>query len=83
MQEHNHQGSGTGKGSTARHVNPQLQYMRECEARDWLRRGYNNRVRIEELKKAIASKRGPAAAEQLIEEMRRQWRRRAEWMEGA
>lgn len=55
-------------------------YRHQCEAREWLRRGYTTADKIEELKKLITSKRGSAAAEALIEEMRRQWRRRAEWM---
>ncbi|AQZ95435.1 hypothetical protein ACFSB1_00345 [Halopseudomonas phragmitis] len=58
----------------------QARHRHECEARDWLRRGYTTPDRIDELKKLITSKRGSAAAEALIEEMRRQWRRRAEWM---
>lgn len=50
------------------------QYMLECEAREWLRRGYNNRSQIRVLQNAIAKRRGHDAAEQLIEEMRKQWR---------
>lgn len=42
-------------------------HMHECEARHWLR-------------EKITTKRGAAAAERLIEEMRRQWRRRGEWL---
>lgn len=53
----------------------------ETEARDWLRRGYTNSQRVAELQELIASKRGNAAAKRLLEEMRRQWTRRAEWMQ--
>lgn len=52
----------------------------ECEARRWLELGYCNPERIAELKMRITAKRGPAAAERLIEEMRQQWRIRDEWM---
>jgi len=59
------------------------QQMLECEAyplRTWLRKGYASPERIEDLRALIAKKRGQAGAEKLIEEMRRQWRRRAEWL---
>jgi len=56
------------------------QQMLECEARTWLRKGYDTPERIEELRALIAKKRGQAGAESLIEEMRRQWRLRAEWL---
>jgi len=45
----------------------------ECEARDWLRRGYTTPARVEELMQRIVAKRGAAAADRLREEMRRQW----------
>lgn len=48
----------------------------ECEAREWLRLGYSSPAKINELRTLIAKKRGAAAAERLINEMRRQWRRR-------
>ena len=54
--------------------------MLECEARTWLRNGYNTLERIQELTLTIAKRRGQASAERLVEEMRRQWRRRAEWL---
>lgn len=56
------------------------QHMLECEARSWLRNGYSTPERIQELTELIAKKRGHASAERLIEEMRRQWRRRNEWL---
>lgn len=56
------------------------QQMLECEARTWLRNGYNTPERIQELTLMIAKRRGQVSAERLIEEMRRQWRRRSEWL---
>ena len=50
------------------------QYRRECEARDWLARGYDTPAKIAELKFKITAKRGKRAADELVEEMRRQWR---------
>ena len=58
-------------------------YRAECEARDWLRRGYDTPEKIAELKFKITAKRGKQAADRLVEEMRRQWKRQDEWMEGA
>ncbi|WP_174237685.1 DUF7696 family protein, partial [Stutzerimonas nosocomialis] len=46
----------------------------ECEARYWLRQGYTTPDQITELR-TLLSRRSAAALEQLIEEMRRQWRR--------
>jgi hypothetical protein len=54
--------------------------MLECEARTWLRKGYVTPERIQELTELIAKKRGHASAERLVEEMRRQWSRRREWI---
>lgn len=54
-------------------------YRRACEARRWLSLGYDNPTRIAGLKMRITAIRGPAAAERLIEEMRRQWANRNEW----
>ncbi|OLU22544.1 hypothetical protein BVH03_25125 [Pseudomonas sp. PA15(2017)] len=56
--------------------------MHECEARDWLRRGYSTPDRIEELTELIAKRRGAGAAAELVAEMRRQWQHRNEWMGG-
>ena len=47
----------------------------ECEAREWLRLGYDGPQRIAELRMRITAKRGAKAAERLIEEMRRQYKR--------
>lgn len=50
------------------------QHRRECEARNWLRRGYTSPEQVEALMQRIAKLRGQAAADELREEMRRQWR---------
>lgn len=60
---------------------PVRQQLLEAEARTWLRKGYTTPERVEELRELIGKKRGSAAVEQLVEEMRRQWGRRREWME--
>lgn len=56
------------------------QHMLECEARDWLRDGYTTPEKVEHLMDMVGKKRGNTAAQALKEEMRRQWKRRAEWM---
>ena len=56
-------------------------WRRECEARQWIREGYFQRDRVDGLMERIASRRGAEAAAALREEMRRQWTRRAEWLE--
>lgn len=48
-------------------------HRRECEARDWLRRGYTSAAAVDELMTRIAAKRGQSAANALRDEMRRQW----------
>ena len=58
-------------------------YRRECEARQWIREGYFARDRVEALMERIAKRRGEDAAAALRDEMRRQWTRRAEWLEPA
>lgn len=58
----------------------QSQRMLECEARYWLRRGYTTPERLVDLREVL-KKRGDAAIETLIEEMRTQWKRRLEWLE--
>lgn len=52
----------------------------ECEARTWLRKGYVTADKITELSAIIAKHRGATGAAHLVEEMRRQWRRRTEWL---
>ncbi|MCY1286821.1 hypothetical protein D9M71_388590 [compost metagenome] len=56
------------------------QHMLECEARYWLGRGNTTPEKVAELGEVLAKKRGAAAVERLIEEMRRQWARRREWL---
>lgn len=48
-------------------------YRRECEARTWLRMGYDSPARVDDLMARIAKHRGVPAANELREEMRRQW----------
>ena len=56
------------------------QHRRECEAREWLRRGYTDAHSVDGLMHKIAAKRGEAAAERLRADMREQWARRPEWL---
>ena len=58
----------------------QRQHTLECEARTWLRNGYDTPERIQELTEPITKRRGAASAERLVEEMRRKWRQRADWL---
>jgi len=55
----------------------------QCEARHWLREGYNSPETVADLMTRIEAKRGRAAAAELREEMRRQWLTRSEWMGAA
>jgi len=48
-------------------------YRRECEAREWIKRGYSTPARIKQLRKRITDQRGADAADELIIEMRKQW----------
>lgn len=57
------------------------QQLLEAEARTWIRKGYISTERIQELTALISSKRGAQAADKLIQEMRRQYGRRKEWLE--
>lgn len=52
----------------------------ECEAREWLRRGYSTGPAVEGLMRDIARQRGQESADRLRAEMRRQWARRSEWL---
>ena len=56
------------------------QHRRECEAREWLRRGYVKTGAVNRLMKEIKEKRGAAAAERLWADMKEQWARRADWL---
>lgn len=51
-------------------------FRAECEAREWLRRGYTSKARVDLLITEIAKKRGQAAAEKLREDMREQYRKK-------
>jgi hypothetical protein len=54
------------------------EWRRICEARDWLRHGYTTPEKVGELDTRIAGKRGDTAADELLEEVRRQWKIRRE-----
>lgn len=49
-------------------------HRRECEAREWIKRGYINRNKVNELMTRLTKIRGSEAAQMLKSEMRRQWR---------
>ena len=53
----------------------------ECEARTWLRQGYTTAEAVDALMERIRAHRGAEAADALRQEMRRQWARRAEWLQ--
>ncbi|HET8897149.1 MAG TPA: hypothetical protein VFN09_00005 [Rhodanobacteraceae bacterium] len=59
------------------------QQRRVMEARARLREGYTTRGKVDELCHRVAAMRGQAAADQLREDMRQQWRTRAQWMHAA
>lgn len=52
-----------------------VQQLLEAEARAWIGKGYISPERVQELRATITKHRGAAAAENLIQEMRRQYRR--------
>ena len=52
----------------------------QCEARHWLREGYNTPETVADLMTRIEAERGRTAAAELRKEMRRQWSRRREWL---
>ncbi|MDR1074813.1 MAG: hypothetical protein LBL59_00450 [Xanthomonadaceae bacterium] len=54
-------------------------WRRICEARTWIRQGYISGKRVEELRVRISAKCGAEAADELVQEMRRQWRIRVQW----
>jgi len=51
-------------------MNDSEEYRRQCEAREWMRRTDGEPLRIKELLKRIASKRGKEAAEVLRQDLR-------------
>ncbi len=56
------------------------EYRRIREARTYLRAGCTTPATVAELIARIEQHRGRAAAAELHEEMRRQWRTRSEWL---
>ena len=56
-------------------------YRRICEARVWLKRGYNDKKSVEQLHAMITNARSREAADELIHEMRRQWTCRRDWID--
>ena len=44
-----------------------------CEARYWLRQGFTTKEKVAELRERISRKRGAAAAEKLIQNMRKEY----------
>ncbi|HDY98736.1 MAG TPA: hypothetical protein ENH72_09615 [Pseudomonas sabulinigri] len=60
---------------------PVKQQLLEAEARSWIRRGYRTTERLEALKALLREKKRPESnISTLVEEMRRQWLRRGEWL---
>ena len=55
------------------------QWRAVCEARSWLKQGYTTPRMVQELHDRIRGKRGIAAADQLVADMRDQWRMRSDW----
>jgi hypothetical protein len=53
---------------------------RILEARAWLRDGYTTAERVAQLMVGIRKHRGERAAEELRQEMRRQWATREQWL---
>lgn len=52
------------------------QHRLECESRFWLRETKGNKKTVDELIARIEKRRGKQAADQLRDEMRRQWQSR-------
>ena len=52
-------------------------------ARAWLRDGYTTLDKVKALHRLVAASRGADYADRLREEMRQQWRSRAQWMDEA
>ena len=59
---------------------PIKQQLLELEAQAWLQKGYNTTAGIEALREQLKAHRTQANINNLVEEMRRQWARRREWM---
>lgn len=58
----------------------QRQHMLACEARYWLRRGFTTSERVAELEQILVKKRGFVGVARLVDEMRRQWGARRDWL---
>lgn len=56
------------------------EYRRICEARSWLRQGYTDKRSVDALVARISAVRGQDAADQLRQDMRRQWLCRQDWL---
>ncbi len=76
-------GQGDGMNSHTSIGRIDEEFRQECEARSWIRQGYYSADRVDELMARIAKHRGIEAANKLRAEMRRQWARRAEWLDVA
>lgn len=61
-------------------VKPIKQQLLELEAQTWLQKGYNNAAGIEQLREQLKAHRSQENINNLVDEMRRQWTRRREWM---
>lgn len=53
---------------------------RVLEARARLREGFDTREKVAELASRVAKNRGQRAADQLVQDMREQWKIQHEWM---
>lgn len=51
-----------------------MTHQLECEAREWIRRGYTSKSKVTALMKRITKQRGPQAADDLRAEMRQQYK---------
>ena len=59
---------------------PIKQQLLELEAQAWLQKGYNSTTGIDQLREQLKAHRTQANINHLVDEMRRQWARRREWM---
>lgn len=54
--------------------------IRVRAARAWLRDGFTTPAKVDQLRRMVTPSRGRDYADQLIECMRTQWKKRSEWM---
>lgn len=52
----------------------------ECECREWCRRTNGDPAKVRQPEQDLKAKRGPEGAKRVIQGMREQWARRAEWL---